>query len=64
MPKYFVAAALQLSLIFSIKTFSPGGFAPVMGSVSDSTGALTPRVTVKAIVVDITIFTTTLSNNA
>lgn len=64
MPKYFVAAALLLSLIFSINTFSQGGFAPVMVSVSDSTGALIPRVTVKAIVVDITIFTTTLSNNA
>ncbi len=53
MPKYFVAAALLLSQIFSINAFSQGGFVLVMGSVS-----------AKATAVDIALVTTTLSNKA
>jgi hypothetical protein len=62
MPRYFIAAALLFSLIFSINAFSQGGFAAVTGSVSDRTGALIPGVTVTATAVHIAIVTTTLSN--
>jgi len=62
MPRYFVAAALLFSLIFSINAFSQGGFATVTGSVADSTGALIPGVTVKATATDTGVVTTTISN--
>ena len=64
MRKHFVAAALLFSLLFSINAFSQGGFATVTGSVSDSSGALIPGVTIKATAIDIAIVTTTLSNKA
>lgn len=62
MRKHFVAAALLFSLLFSINAFSQVGFATVTGSVSDSTGALIPGVTVQATAVDIAIVKTTLSS--
>jgi hypothetical protein len=62
MRKHFVAASLLPSLIFSKNTLSQGGIATVTGSVSDSTGALIPGVTVKATAVDIAIVTTTQSD--
>ena len=47
----FAAAFLLLSLLISIPAFSQGGLATVTGSVTDSSGALTPGVTftVKAV---------------
>jgi hypothetical protein len=62
MRRYLVAAALLFSLSFSINAFSQGGFATVTGSVTDSTGALIPGVTVKATAVDTNVVTTTISN--
>jgi hypothetical protein len=62
MRKYFVAAALLFSLIFSINAFSQGGFATVTGSVSDSSGALIPGVTVKATATETGVVSTTISN--
>jgi len=62
MRKYFAAAALLFSLIFSTNAFSQGGFATVTGSVSDSSGALIPGVTVKATATETGVVTTTISN--
>ena len=62
MPKYVIAAALLFSLIFSINAFSQTGFAVVTGSVTDSSGALIPGVTVKATATETGVVTTTLSN--
>ncbi len=63
MRKYFVAAALLFSLIFSINAFSQGGFfGTVTGTVTDSTGALIPGVNIKATATDTGVVTTTLSN--
>jgi len=62
MRKYFVAAALLFSLLFSINAFSQGGFATVTGSVTDSSGALIPGVTIKATATDTGVVSTTISN--
>ena len=63
MRKYFVAAALLFSLIFSTNAFSQGGFfGTVTGTVTDSTGALIPGVNIKATATDTGVVTTTLSN--
>jgi hypothetical protein len=62
MPKYFVAAALLLSLIFSINAFSQSQFGTVTGNVSDSSGALIPGVTIKATATETGVVSTTISN--
>jgi hypothetical protein len=62
MRTYLVAAALLLALSVSANGFSQGGFATVTGNVTDSSGALIPGVTVKAIAADTGVVTTKISN--
>src|SRR5688572_3267733 len=66
MKRFFAsAAALLLILCFSIPAFSQAGFfASVTGTVTDSTKALIPGVTVKATAVDTNVVTTTVTNEA
>lgn len=61
--KRLVAAAAML-LLFSISALSQGLFATVTGTVTDSSGALVPGVTIKATAVDTGVITTTLTNEA
>ena len=61
-----IAAALPfLLLVVSTFAFSQGGFfATVTGTVTDTSNALLPGVTVKATAVDTAVVTTTVTNDA
>src|SRR5689334_17389366 len=65
MRKLSALAAVLLLVCLSIPVYSQGGFfASVTGTVTDSTKALIPGVTVKATAVDTNIVTTTVTNEA
>src|SRR5436190_2347686 len=66
MKKFFVSAAmLLLVLLLSIPAFSQAGFfATVTGTVTDSSKALVPGVSVKATAVDTNVVTTAVTNEA
>src|SRR5947207_3444431 len=66
MKRFFASAAMVL-LILSLSTpaFSQAGFfAAVTGTVTDSSKALIPGVTVKATPVDTNVVTTTVTNES
>jgi hypothetical protein len=57
--------AVMLCLLVSTSAFSQAGFsASVTGTVTDSSGALIPGVTVRATAVDTNVVTTTVTNEA
>jgi hypothetical protein len=59
------ATALLMLLLVAIPAFSQAGFfAAVTGTVSDSSGALIPGVTIKATAVNTGVITTTLTNES
>jgi hypothetical protein len=58
------AAVLLLLLSLAVPAFSQGLYATVTGTVSDTSGALIPGVTVRATAVDTGVVSTTLSNDA
>ena len=65
--KRFLKAAPSLLLLLALATpaFSQGGFfATVTGTVSDSSRALIPGVSIKATAVDTGVVTTTITNEA
>src|SRR3954463_1821883 len=66
MRKLLSAVAIALLLLsFTIPAFSQAGFfASVTGTVTDSSKALVPGVSVKATAVDTGVVTTTVSNEA
>ena len=59
-----LAAALLLSFILSTQAYAQSSFATISGTVSDSTGALIPGVTVKATNTATNVASTVLSNEA
>ena len=58
------AALLLLLLSLSVPAFSQGLFATVTGTVTDSSGALIPGVTIKATAWTRRVVTTTVTNEA
>ena len=64
--RLFVVAAVSLLLVsLSTPAFSQGGFfATVSGTVTDSSGALIPGVSVKATAVDTSVVTSTVTNES
>jgi hypothetical protein len=58
------AAAMLLLLTLSLPALSQGLFATVGGTVTDSSGALIPGVTIRATAVDTAVVTTTVTNEA
>ena len=66
MKRYFaIAATMLLALSVSVPGYSQGGFfASVTGTVTDSSSALIPGVTVRATGVDTGVVSTTVSNEA
>src|SRR6185503_17876654 len=66
MKRFFVSAAmLLLVLLLSVPAFSQAGFfASVTGTVTDSSKALIPGVTVKATAVDTGVVTSAVTNEA
>ena len=65
MKRTYLAAIALLILSFSAFAFGQGGFfATVTGTVTDSSNALLPGVTVKATAVDTGVITNTVSNDA
>ena len=62
MKRFFASAAMLL--LFSVSAFSQGLFATVTGTVTDSSTALIPGVTVKATQVETGVVTTTITNEA
>src|SRR6476620_7380130 len=55
---------LLLPLFVSVPAFSQGLYATVSGTVSDSSGAVIPGVTIKATAVDTGVVSTQLTNEA
>ena len=65
MKRTYAAAIALLILSFSAFAFGQGGFfATVTGTVTDSSNALLPGVTVKATAVDTGVVTSTVSNDS
>lgn len=65
MRRHHLAVALLSLLIFSTPAFSQGGFfSNVTGTVTDTSKALIPGVTVKATAVDTGVVTNTITNDA
>jgi hypothetical protein len=65
MKRFLAPAALVLLLCsLSVPAFSQGLFSTVTGTVSDSSGALIPSVTIKATAVDTGVVSSTLTNEA
>src|SRR5438132_6518582 len=62
--KRLMAAAIVLSLVLTAETFAQSSNATVSGTVSDSTGAVLPGVTVTATNNGTGIITTIVSNEA
>ena len=59
-----VALLLLLPLVLAGPAYSQGLYATVTGSVSDSSGAVIPGVTIRATAVDTGVVTTTLTNES
>jgi hypothetical protein len=57
-------ALLLLPLFLTVPAFSQGLYATVTGTVSDSSGAVIPGVTIRANAVDTGVISTTLTNEA
>jgi hypothetical protein len=56
--------AVPLLLLVAVSAFGQGLFATVAGTVSDSSGALIPGVTIKATAVETSVVKTTVTNEA
>jgi hypothetical protein len=64
MKRFLAPAALVLLLLsLSIPAFSQGLFSTVTGTVSDSSGALIPGVTVKATALDTNVVASTVTRS-
>ena len=65
MKRFLVSEAIVLLVLsLSVPAFSQGFFSTVTGTVTDTSGALIPGVTVKATAVDTGVVTNTVTNES